>query len=175
MCSLAVSPLYLTTVEQRFLRGPSLWSGNSCLVTVLDMGPLARALTTDFPGLDQRLLALFPALHAYAEPMRRGAFIAEMLGHIALALQPPDGVRGRHALTVHGKQSRVRIVITARCEHLAVQALAQAAALLAALCAGARAIVPSLSGRKDLADTCRGAAPPFLHLAPSPAGLSASA
>jgi hypothetical protein len=135
MCSLAVSPLCLTTIEQRWLRGPSLWSGSSCLVTVLEMGPLARALTSDFPGLDQRLLAEFPCLHQYAEALRRGAFIAEVLGWIARGLQRLPG----RTLTVHGRLSQVRIVIPAQDRQVASHALEQATIMLFGLCAEAHA------------------------------------
>lgn len=132
MCSRAVSPARLTTITQRFVRGPSMWSGNSCLVTLLDMGPLARALSTDFPGLDQRVLSLFPALRDFAAPLQRGAFLAEVLARIALQLQDLSG----EALIVHGRQTQLRIVIAAHDEQLAVQAFDQAAAILLALCAG---------------------------------------
>lgn len=132
MCSRAVSPARLTIIEQRFVRGPSLWSGQCCLVTLLDMGPLARALSTDFPGLDQRLLALLPELRDFAAPLARGAFLAEVLARIALALQAMPG----EALIVHGRQTRLRIVVDGPSEQLAVQAFDQAAAIVLALCAG---------------------------------------
>lgn len=132
MCSRAVSPARLTTITQRFLRGPSLWSGKSCLVTLLEMGPLARALSTDFPGLDQRVLSLFPGLAGFAGPLRRGAFLAEVLGRIALQLQEAPGC----PLTVHGRATQVRIVIPGQNEQLAAQAFEQAGAILLALCAG---------------------------------------
>ena len=132
MCSRAVSPARLTTIEQRFLRCPSLWSGKSCLVTLLEMGPLARALSTDFAGLDQRVLALFPGLVDFAGPLKRGAFLAEVLARIALQLQ---GVAG-DAQIVHGRQTQLWIVIDGPNEQMAVQAFDQASAILLALCAG---------------------------------------
>lgn len=160
-------PICLTTIEQRFVRGPSLWSGQSCLVTLLDMGPQARALSTDFPGMGAQLLALFPAMHDDAEALRRGVFIAEVLGRIALELQrggsaPPS----RCALIVHGRQGQVRIIIAGHDEHLAVQAFAQATATLAALCAG---VGPVLAGRSaGRARAARGQ--PSLHFIQGHAG-----
>lgn len=137
MCSLAAAPVRLTTIEQRFLRGPSQWSGQSCLVTVLEMGPLARALTTDYPGLGERVLALFPGLHDFAEPLRRGSFIAEVLGRIALELQRRRGAppHSRAALTVHGRQAQVKIIIAGQTERIAGQAFALATAIMLALLA----------------------------------------
>lgn len=160
-------PICLKTIEQRFVRGPSLWSGQSCLVTLLDMGPQARALSTDFPGMGAQLLALFPAMHDDAEVLRRGVFIAEVLGRIALELQrsgsaPPP----RRALIVHGRQGQVRIVIAGHDEHLAVQAFAQAAAILAALCAGLGPV--RACGSAGRARAARGQ--PSLHFIQSHAG-----
>ncbi|MES2317619.1 MAG: hypothetical protein V4631_09010 [Pseudomonadota bacterium] len=128
----------ISIVEQRFLRGPSLWSGKSCLVTVLDMGPMAHALSSDIPGLGERILSLFPGMHDYAEPLRRGSFIAEVLGRMALELQRMAGAPTCKpgALTVHGRRGQVRIVVHGAVEQLAVQAFELAADIVMALCSG---------------------------------------
>lgn len=164
MGSRAASPVCLTTIEQRFLRGPSLWSGKSCLVTLLDMGPLARALTTDFPGMGEQVLSLFPHLHDFAEPLRRGTFVAELLGRIALELQHGGGARprARCALTVHGRQAQVRIIIAGQKQQIAVQAFGQAMAIVAALCAGQRWIAPVRSAR-PVRPACGEPALQFIH------------
>ena len=126
----------ILTVEQRFLRGPSLWADTSCLVSLVDMGPLARALTSDVPGLGEQLLALFPGMYDCEDALRRGAFIAEALGRVALELQRTAGaaLASRSLMTVHGKRSQVSIVIPGQQERLAVQAFALACAIVVALC-----------------------------------------
>ena len=126
----------ILTVEQRFLRGPSLWADTSCLVSLADMGPLARALTSDVPGMGEQLLALFPGMHDYEDALRRGAYIAEALGRVALELQRTAGaaLASRSLMTVHGKRSQVSIVIPSQQERLAVQAFALACVIVVALC-----------------------------------------
>jgi cyanophycin synthetase len=126
----------ILTVEQRFLHGPSLWSGTSCLVSLVDMGPLARALTTDVPGLDQLLLARFPEMRDCEDALRRGVFIAEALGRVALELQRTAGAAPapHDLMTMHGKRSQVSIVVPGQRERLAVQAFALACAIVGALC-----------------------------------------
>jgi cyanophycin synthetase len=129
------------TVKQRFLRGPSLWSGTSCLVTVVDMGAMAHGLTSDHPGLADRVLSLFPGLEDFAQPMRRGAYLAELLGRMALELQGLGGApcKSRCALTVHGKGGEVKIITAARTEALAIHAFELARTILADLCHGKKA------------------------------------
>lgn len=131
-------PRAITTVEQRFLHGPSLWSGRSCLVTLVDMGALAHALTTDYPGMGDKVLAIFPGMHDFAGPLRRGAFLPEVLGRITLELQRIAGARARSrcALTVQGRNGRVRIITGGQVERHAVQAFELAASILLALCNG---------------------------------------
>lgn len=128
----------MKTVERRFLRGPSVWSGNNCLDSMVDMGALAGALSTDVPGLGERVLALFPGMNDFAEPLQRGSFIAELVGRVALELQRLAGApaRSRGVLTVHGKRGQVRIIVDGHLEQLVVQAFELATAIVAALCAG---------------------------------------
>lgn len=131
-------PGAILTVEQRFLRGPNLWSGQACLVCLVDMGPLAHALSTDVPGLGEQVLALFPGLHDFADALARGAYLAEVLGQVALELQRIAGAPpgASCATLVHGRQSLARIIIAGQLEALAVQAYALARDILLALCAG---------------------------------------
>jgi hypothetical protein len=149
MRRLATLPIRLTPIEQRFLRGPSLWSGNNCLVSVVEMGPLARALTTDVPGLADQVLSLFPGMHDAEEALRRGCFIAEVLGRVALELLHAAGEPPHPgcALIVHARQAQVKIVIDVRTEQLAVQAFEQAAAIVLALCVDARSLQPARSAK----------------------------
>lgn len=131
-------PGAILTVEQRFLRGPNLWSGQACLVSLVDMGPLAHALSTDVPGLDAQLLSLFPGLHGFAGALARGAYLAEVLGQVALELQRIAGLPpgASCATLVHGRRALARIIIAGQLEALAVQAFALATDIVLALCAG---------------------------------------
>lgn len=133
-----MGPRTITAVEQRFVPGPSLWSGRSCLVTLVHMGQLAHALTTDYPGMGEKVLSLFPGMHDFTGPLRRGAYLAEVLGRITLELQRIVGARAksRCALTVHGRNGQVRIVTAGHVERLAVRAFELAASILLALCNG---------------------------------------
>ncbi len=128
----------IQTVEQRFLPGPSQWSGGSCLVTTVDLGPLAGASTLEHPRLAGQLLDLLPGMRDFEGPMLHGAFLAEVLGRIALELQCMAGAnfRTRCPTTIHGRHGRVKIIVDAQEERLAVQAFALAAAILLDLCNG---------------------------------------
>lgn len=150
----AMLPRVITTVEQRYLRGPSQWSGDSCLVTTVDMGPLAYAMTTEHPRLAGQLLSLLPGLRDFEFPMRHGAFLAEVMGRIALELQAIAGARCRTRcpLTIHGRNGCVRIIIEAQDKKLAAQALNLAASLLLDLCNG-----KTVSIRARLKGLARGA------------------
>ncbi|MFL6660143.1 MAG: hypothetical protein ACJ8GW_18810 [Massilia sp.] len=126
------------TVEQRFLHRPSRWSAGSCLVSVLDMGPMALAQSADIPGLDQRLQALFAASPACAGQAASSLFLAELLAHLTLELQCRAGVpcARRAIMTVHERRGQVRIIIASNAEALTIRAFALACAMVAALCAG---------------------------------------
>jgi hypothetical protein len=133
----------MKTLERRFVRGPSVLSGSNCLENVVDMGPLAGALSTDVPGLGERVLAMFPGMHDFAEPLQRGSFIGEVVGRIALELQRMAGApaRSRGVLTVHGKRGQVRIIVDGHVEQLVVQAFELASSIVLALCAGKKVAI----------------------------------
>jgi hypothetical protein len=126
------------TVEQRFLHRPSRWAAGSCLVSVLDMGPMALAQNSDVPGLDERLAQLFSGSPVCAGPPGRSLFLAELLAHLTLHLQCRTGVpfTTRAILTVHERRGLVRIIVASDVEALATRAFALACAMVAALCAG---------------------------------------
>jgi cyanophycin synthetase len=161
----------IRTVEQRFLPGPSLWSGKSCLGSVVDMGPLAHASTSDHPGLADKLLSLFPAMHDFAEPLRRGAFLAEVLGRMAMELQRMAGAAPgwRAAATVQGRNGHVKIVIAAQAERLAAHAFDTAAALLVELCKSNKVSRRVRSAAMEMATPARQAVP--ARIAAVPHGL----
>jgi len=145
-------------IEQRFLPRASLWSGTSCLVSVMELGPLAHALTADVPGLDQQLLSLLPGLQDYAEPLRRGAYFAEVLALVAVALQriAGDAPAARPALVVQGRNGRVSIIVGGRDVQRAMRAFALAGAIVGALwagkAAGLRRRIAAFAAKTDSAD-----------------------
>ena len=129
----------MKTIEQRFLRGPNLWARKGCLQTVLDMGELAGAMTTDLPNFGTRLLDMVPSLHEFvAGPVDNGSFVAEVLGRLTLEFQLLVGAvpECRFVAAVRGKQSQVKIIVAYGVEKVAVQAFDLAIDAVNALCAG---------------------------------------
>lgn len=128
----------MNIIEQRFLRGPNLWSRKCCLLTVADLGTVADCVTTELTGFREDLLNLFPSMHEFAEPMRHGSFVAEVIGQLALELQRLAGAApdSRYVAAVRGKGSKVRIIVAYQIEEVAQQAFATAAEVVRALCAG---------------------------------------
>jgi cyanophycin synthetase len=130
----------MSITEQRFLRGPNLWSGESCLQTVVDLGALADTITTDVPGFTSAALALIPGLHRIAGPMRRGCFLAEVLGVVVLEVQKLAGAPARTSTVavVRGRGSQVRMIVACPTQLLGAKAFDIAFALVKALHAGKR-------------------------------------
>lgn len=128
----------MTIIEQRFLRGPNLWSRKCCLQTVIDFGDAANWVTTDLPGFSDDLLSLFPSMRDFAEPMLRGSFVAEVIGQLTLELQRLAGAGpdSCYVAAVRGKQKQVKIIVAYQHEQLAVQAFDMAIGVVRALCAG---------------------------------------
>lgn len=134
------TPTIMSITEQRFLRGPTLWSSGSCLLTVVDMGELADVVTTDVPGFSGAALDLLPGLRRIAGPMRRGCFLSEVIGVVVLELQQLAGTPPRTptVAVVRGRGSQVRIIVACRAHLLGAQAFDAAFALVTALHAGKR-------------------------------------
>jgi len=130
----------MSITEQRFLRGPNLWSSDSCLQTVLDLGELADAMTTDVPGFSSTALALMPGLRRIAAPMQRGCFLVEVLGAMVLELQSLAGAPARTPMVavVRGRGSQVRMITACPTQRLGAKAFDVALALVKALHAGKR-------------------------------------
>lgn len=130
----------MSIIEQRFLRGPNLWSGDSCLQTVVDLGELADSVTTDVPGFTSAALALIPGLHRIAGPMRRGCFLIEVLGEVVLEVQKLAGAPARTPTVaiVRGRGSHVRMIVACPTQLLGTKAFDIAFALVKALHAGKR-------------------------------------
>ena len=129
--------LLIKTIDQRVLRGPSLHAGRPCIHTVLDLGPLAGAVSTDFPGFGDALLTLLPNLHDFSDALARGALLAEVVGRIALELQRQAGAEPAmpFASVVYGRQHQVAIMLAYENEQIALTAMASALAIVSALSA----------------------------------------
>ena len=133
-------------IEQRFLRGPNLYTRAPSLMTVLDFD----AADADAPQrVHARLARLLPGLEAHAVDPRAGA-VLRRLGRGETAALPylpalvqrelqrqagaPAAVDRTH--TVRGVPGRYRLVCGYECEALAAEALSLAIALIEALAAG---------------------------------------
>ena len=128
----------MNILEQRFLRGPNLWSRKPCLLTVADLGHVADCVTTDLTGFREDLLSMFPSMRNFAEPMLHGSFVAEVIGQLALEMQHLAGAapESRYVAAVRGKGTQVRIIVAYQLEELAQHALRCAVDVVRALCAG---------------------------------------
>jgi hypothetical protein len=132
-------------LEQRVLNGPSLCCGRRCIQTRVDLGELASAVTSDFPGFDAGLLSVFPAMRDFEEALARGTLMAEVIGRVALELQRLAGAQPARTFAsgIQGKQAQVTIVVTYQIEKVALMAIDRAIRIVGALAAGARFLVPA--------------------------------
>jgi len=84
-------------LEQRFLRGPNLYSQAPCLLTVLDLEDLDGVASNSVPGFIDGLLRLLPTLHrhrcsvghpgGFVERLRDGTYMGHIVEHVTLELQ----------------------------------------------------------------------------------------
>ncbi|MGV7207416.1 cyanophycin synthetase [Oxalobacteraceae bacterium A2-2] len=134
-------------VEQRLLRGPNLYAGIPCLLTVIELQELG-ASSAALPGFAGRLLALLPSLERHPGPggqpagwgdhLRRGCGLAHVLRHVAMELQALAGAPGSYSRTRRERShtGRYRIVCAYQLEAVAQDAFALALDLVAALSRG---------------------------------------
>jgi cyanophycin synthetase len=137
-------------IEQRVLRGPGLCCGRRCIQTRVDLGELARAVTSDFPGFDASLLSMFPAMREFEEALARGTLMAEVIGRVALELERLAGAPPAQAFAsfMQGRQSQVTIIIAYQDEEIALTSIASAMAIVVALRAGQwRGAQPTRNGK----------------------------
>ncbi|WP_371766917.1 cyanophycin synthetase [Massilia sp.] len=123
----------MNIVEQRFLRGPSLYAATPCLLAVIDLAGQQNAA-----GLGARLLALLPAMPAEAAARLSDCQAAhEALEPVVMELQRLAGAPGTFGMTRTdpARPAQGRVVCGYTVEQVAGQALRTAAALIDA-CAG---------------------------------------
>ncbi|HEU4846193.1 MAG TPA: hypothetical protein VFT05_18135 [Burkholderiaceae bacterium] len=122
----------MAIIEQRFLRGPNLWSSKSCLLAVLDLGALRQALSCDAPGFADALLALLPGLRQHAGTLRRGCYLAEVIAMAMLELQRLSGapVPSRFVTIVVGRGAQCRLIVASASQQAGSAALAAALVLV---------------------------------------------
>lgn len=147
----------MAIIEQRFLRGPNLWSSGSCLSTVLELGNLRHALSSDVACFPDALLALLPGLHAHAATLQRGCYLAEAVTMVMLEVQRLSGAPApsSFAAIVMGRASQTRILVASASQAAGMQACAIALAVVADLYAGKRAALPDYLGARRKAQPVR--------------------
>ncbi|KQQ97508.1 cyanophycin synthetase [Massilia sp. Leaf139] len=121
-------------IEQRFLRGPNLFSAAPCLMAVVDSNGLALA-----PGFGARLLALLPGLPLdVAARLSQITLAAEAVEPVVMELQRLAGAPADFSQTLElpRKPEARRAVCGYRTEQVARQALDHAMAMIKALAKG---------------------------------------
>jgi cyanophycin synthetase len=125
----------MAIIEQRFLRGPNLWSSQSCLLAVLELGGLRQAMSCDVPGFADALLALLPGLRAHAGTLRRGCFMAEVIAMVMLELQGLSGAPAPSGFVaiVMGRGGQCRLIVSSASQQAGSAACGAALALVVQL------------------------------------------
>jgi cyanophycin synthetase len=119
-------------IEQRFLRGPSLYAATPCLMAVVDAGP------ERFAGLGARLLDLLPGMPPEASARLSDCQApAEALEPVAMELQRLAGAAGAFGQTIANpaRPEQLRVVCGYVLEQVADSALRTARDLIGAIAA----------------------------------------
>jgi len=119
-------------IEQRYLRGPNLYSGSPCLLAVLDLGSWQGVAPAGIAGLGAQLLHLLPALPP------TGANFADVVRCVTMELQALAGAPAGFSQTeqMAASPARYRLVCAYRCERVAAAALEGAIGVVGTLAAG---------------------------------------
>ena len=135
-------------IEKRLLRGPNIYTRQSCIKVVIDLEDLDDVSSADLPGFTERLYALLPSLEGhrcspgvpggFLQRLREGTYMAHIIEHVTLELQclaGSDAGFGR-ARTVRGKPRCYTIVCAYKTEALIVPALETAMAVVTGVVKG---------------------------------------
>ncbi|MDQ1924818.1 cyanophycin synthetase [Massilia pseudoviolaceinigra] len=141
----------MTILRQRFLRGPNLFADTPCMLTLVDLGPLANVVPAAIAGLHERLTALLPSLRDYRDPA--DGDLGDLLEHLTLELQSLAGseVGSLERRDVRKGQGQCRVVCSYQFERVATQAFDLALRVVDALIN--RTIVDVEAGLAELKDT----------------------
>lgn len=135
-------------IEQRFLRGPNVYTTRPCMLTVVDLEELAGIASTGIAGFTDALLALMPTLGqhrcsvgragGFAERLRDGTFMGHIVEHVTLELQCLAGSPAGFGRTrrVVGQPGHFRVVCAYQLETVVQQAFRIALDAVAALARG---------------------------------------
>jgi cyanophycin synthetase len=138
----------MNIIEQRFLRGPNIYSGKPCLLSVLDLEELHGVSSRDIAGFTDSLLALLPSLlehrcsvgqhGGFAQRLRDGTYMGHIIEHVTLALECLAGAPAGFGRTrqVRGQAGVYRVVCAYQVEEVVDQAFTVAMELVAALARG---------------------------------------
>jgi len=143
-------------IEKRLLRGPNIYSRQSCIKVIIDLEDLDNVSSADVPGFTDRLCTLLPSLDAhrcslgvrggFIQRLREGTYMAHIIEHVTLELQCLAGSNagfGR-ARAVRGQPRCYTIVCAYKIEALIVPALETAMSIVAAVVRGEDISINSL-------------------------------
>lgn len=116
---------------------------------IVDLGPYAERMTSEFPGFDQELLACLPGLAAHTcsrgtpggflERVREGTLLGHVIEHVALELQEMAGIPMIYGKTRRAEKPGVyRIIFEYRARAAALAAGEDAFHLVRSLVEGRR-------------------------------------
>ena len=132
-------------IEQRYLRGPNIYSETPCLMTLLDLQDWHEVSSASIPGFSQRLLAMLPSLRkrrraaripgGFIERLEQGAHFADIIAHLTMELQQLVGAQVVFSQVgeMRSAPGRYRIACAYTTERVVAAALDGALALVESL------------------------------------------
>src|SRR5829696_385693 len=92
----------MRVLDIRTITGPNVYSHNPVLVMRLDLEELTEKETCEFPGFNDRLLALLPGLEehhcalgrrgGFVERLKEGTYFSHTVEHVAIELTDFVGI-----------------------------------------------------------------------------------
>ena len=172
----------ITLLRVNYLRGPNIWTYRSVLEVWLDLGALEDSPSHQIPGLNERLLALLPALlehhcgvgehGGFVQRLQEGTWAGHILEHVVIELLNLAGMpTGFGQTRSTSKRGVYRMVFRARDEQVGRSALAEGHQLLTAALRGtaytAADVQAAVERIREQIDDC--------YLGPSTAAIVAAA